>query len=293
MDWLDLPPLNSLRAFAALAATGSFTKAGEELKVTQAAVSQQVKALETWLGLALVARSGRSVALTAEGASLASGLEAGFTTMRKSIEALIGTDAERPVQITTSPAFAAEWLLPRMPEFQRRHPEITLLLNASAEIMELKPGGIDLAIRYREHRSEETGERPILLFDTAIVGTPALLGRAETEDPQALTALPWLEELGRNDVANWFERHGIRPNRPPAITQMPGSLIMQAVRRGAGITLSVKDYFAEDLRSGTLVAAFPEPASAAFYLLTAPGPVRPAVQTVLKWLRSKASEKGR
>ncbi len=288
MDWLDLPPLNSLRAFAALAATGSFTRAGEELGVTQAAVSQQVKALETRLGVGLVERSGRSIALTAEGISLAAGLEAGFAQMRRSLEALTRLDAARPLQITMSPAFAAEWMLPRIPEFQRRHPEITLLLNPSAEIMELKPGGIDLAVRYLERPPRKSAARPLLVLDTGVIGTPALLGRPATRDPQALASLPWLEELGRNDVAQWFQRRGIVPDRPLSVTRMPGGLIMQAVRRGVGVTISVRDYFAEDIRSGSVVVAFPEAASASFYLFTAPGPTRPAVKTFLAWLRRKA-----
>ncbi len=289
MDWLGLPSLNSLRAFAAVAETGSYTQAGERLNVTQAAVSQQVKSLETWLGLSLVNRSGRGIVLTAEGLNLARGLDAGFSAIRKSIEALTGTDATRPVQMTMSPAFASEWMLPRIQEFQHLHPEITLMLNPTVEIMDLKPGGIDLAIRYKERPTQGQEGRPFLVFDTAVIGAPSLLGGRASRNPERLMELPWLEELGRNDVADWFERRGMKPDRPLAITQMPGNLIMQAVRRGAGITLTVRNYFTDDIRSGTVVAAYPEPASAAFYVLTAPGAVRPAVKTFLSWLRRKAA----
>ncbi len=289
MNWSDLPSLNSLRAFAVVAETGSFTKAGHSLNVTQAAVSQQVKSLETWLGTSLVDRSGRGIVLTADGIRLARGLETGFATIWKSIEELSGADALRPVQITTSPAFAAEWLLPRIQEFQLLHPDITLMLNPSVEIMELKPGGIDLAIRYQDRRARMRDETPFLVFDTAVVGTPDLLaGKARTK-PEALLDVPWLEELGRNDVSDWFERHGITWDRTPTITRMPGNLIMQAVRRGAGVTHTVKDYFTDDIRSGTVVAAHPEPAFAVFYVLTAQDVVRPAVTTFLKWLSQRAA----
>ena len=125
MIWSGLPSLSSLRAFAAVAETGSYSKAGAQLNVTHAAVSQQVKSLETRLGVGLVVRAGRGITLTAEGANLARDLDTGFAAIRRGIETLTGADAARPVQITMSPAFAVEWLMPRIPEFQRLHPEIT------------------------------------------------------------------------------------------------------------------------------------------------------------------------
>ena len=124
MDWLKLPPLNSLRAFAAVADAGSYRLAADRLNVTQAAVSQQVKALEQRLGVALVERLGRSIELTPQGKDLAGELAIGFDIIGRGVERLTEQAINRPVQITMSPAFAVEWLLPRMAEFQRNHPEI-------------------------------------------------------------------------------------------------------------------------------------------------------------------------
>ena len=288
MDWLNVPPLNSLRAFAAVADAGSYTEAGDRLNVTQAAVSQQVKSLETWLGVSLVNRSGRGIVLTPDGIALARGLHAGFAAIRESVEVLTEADAARPVQITMSPAFAAEWMLPRIQEFQNLHPEITLMLNPTVEVMELKPGGIDLAIRYRERRTQGQEGTPFLVFDTVVIGTPSLLCEQALNNAERLMNIPWLEELGRNDVADWFKRRGMKPDRPLTITRMPGNLIMQAVRRGVGITHTVRDYFTEDIRSGAVIAAYPEPAFGAFYVVTAQGALRPSVKTFLNWLRRKA-----
>ena len=120
MIWSDLPSLSSLRSFAAVADAGSYSKAGALLNVTHAAVSQQVKALEKYLDIALVVRDGRGIALTAEGSSLAGDLEKGFTTIRDGIEGLTGTDASRPVQVTMSPVFAMKWLMPKIGDFQVR-----------------------------------------------------------------------------------------------------------------------------------------------------------------------------
>ena len=150
MDWLRLPPLNSLRAFAAVANAGSYAGAADHLNVTQAAVSQQVKALESRIGVVLVDRVGRSIELTPSGARLARDLEAGFDIIGRGVERMNEEAALRPVQVTMPPAFAVEWLMPRVDEFQRANPGITLMLNPTSQIVELRPGGIDVAIRYRE-----------------------------------------------------------------------------------------------------------------------------------------------
>lgn len=288
MAWSDLPSFSSLRAFAAVAETDSYSKAGALLNVTQAAISQQVKSLETRLGITLVVRVGRGIALTTEGARLARDLNKGFAAIREGIEALTGADAARPVQITTSPAFAAEWLMPRIPEFQRLHPEITLMLNPSADIMELNPGGIDLAIRFRDSRRAGNGDTPFLVSDAVVIGTPSLVGNRTYNDPAALMEMPWLEELGTNGVADWFDRRGVTVDRPLMISQLPGNLIMQAVRRGDGITHTLRTFFKDEIQSGRIVELHSEPAFAIFYVVTAPGATRPAVKTFLSWLEGKS-----
>ena len=95
MDWSDLPPLNSLRAFCAVAETGSYAAAGARLNVTQAAVSQQVKSLEAHLDVSLAVREGRGIRLTPEGLALARDLGAGFAAMRRGVESLTVSTAAR------------------------------------------------------------------------------------------------------------------------------------------------------------------------------------------------------
>jgi LysR family transcriptional regulator, glycine cleavage system transcriptional activator len=114
LDWRSLPSLNALRAFCALAQTGSFTRAGEVLNVSHAAVSQQVRALEERLGTSLAQREGRGAALTPEGERLAATLDAAFLAIARAVDELTGADAARPLQITTTPSFAMGWLMPRL-----------------------------------------------------------------------------------------------------------------------------------------------------------------------------------
>lgn len=289
MDWSDLPSLNSLRAFAAVAETGSYSRAGTVLNVSHAAVNQQVKALEVRLGVTLAVRKGRGIALTTEGTALARDLAAGFATIQRGVEALTGADATRPVQVTMSPAFAVSWLMPRIVDFQQLHPEITLMLNPTGEVMELKPGGIDMAIRYRDSRGPDTEVSPVLIADMVVVAAPSLIGAQAITEPEMLLDMPWLQELGTNEVADWFMRHGIMPERPLKITHMPGNLIMEAVRRGDGITYTARPFVEKEIRSGQLIELFSETAFGTYYIVTRPGVLRPPVRTFVRWLKRQAA----
>jgi LysR family glycine cleavage system transcriptional activator len=288
MDWLRLPPLNSLRAFSVVAETGSYTLAADRLNVTHAAVSQQVKALENRLGVALVTRNGRGIQLTNEGALLARDLDIGFATIGRGIERLSEGAENRPVQVTMSPAFAVEWLMPRIMEFQYDNPDITLMLNPTSEVVDLKPGGIDVAIRYRDRRRPPPNVKPVLISDMIVIGTPSLVGGQDLQDPASLTDLPWLQELGTNEAAEWFTYHGVVPDRPLTVNHMPGNLIMDAVRRGDGITYTARAFFRDDLEVGKVVELFSEPFFGVYFVETLPRPMRPAVRTFLDWLMSKA-----
>ena len=179
--------------------------------------------------------------------------------------------------------------MPRILDFQQRHPEITLMLNPTAEVVELKPGGIDLAIRYRDAHGPKTKVDPVLIADMVVVATPTLLGAREIADPARLVELPWLQEYGTNEVADWLARHGVTSERPLMITHMPGNLIMDAVRRGDGITYTARPWVAEELRSGELVELFSDEAFGTYYIQTRPGVLRPPVKTFVEWLKRQAA----
>ena len=291
MDWSGFPSLNSLKAFSAVAELGNYSRAGLALNVTHAAVSQQVKTLEAHLGVTLVIPNGRKIVLTNEGMALARELAAGFATIRRGLDALTGADASHPVQITTSPAFAVMWLMSRIVDFQHQHPGITLLLNPTSEIVDLKPGGIDLAIRYREGHGSEIGVDPVLIADMVVVGTPGLLGGQEFTTPAMLADLPWLQELGTNEVARWMDRHDVMLTRPLIITHMPGNLIMEAVRRGDGITYTARPFVEKELQSGQLIALFSDEAFGTYYIQPRPGVLSPQVKVFITWLKQQTTNR--
>ena len=290
MSWSDLPSLNSLRAFAAVAETGSYSKAGALLHVTHAAISQQVRALEERLSVSLTVREGRGIRLTAEGLALARDLDSGFTAIKRGIEALAESSAIQPVQLSTSPAFAMEWLMPRIQNFQNKYPDIPLMLNPTSKVVDLKPGGIDLAIRYSDKRNLEKSPTAVLISDMVVIAAASLVGTREIDDPAALVEMPWLQELGTNEVADWFGYRGVKLERPLMIHQMPGNLIMQAVRHGDGITYTARAFFESEIQSGQMKVLFSEPAFGTYYIATSPGPLRMSVKTVVSWLKQQSSE---
>ena len=288
MNWLEFPPLNSLRAFSAVAGTGSYTQAAAQLNVTHAAVSQQVRALEERLSTRLVERKGRGIQLTPAGEQLASDLHTGFNIMGQGIERLLEDNKNQPVQITTTPAFAVEWLMPKISEFQLDHPGITLLFNPTSSLVEPEPGGIDIAIRYRDRRRPDDIVTPVLVTDMVVIGTPDLTDGKNLDDPANLVDLPWLQELGTNEALDWLRYRGVVPDTPLTINHMPGNLIMDAVRRGEGITYTARAFFEKDLETGRVVELFSEPAFGLYFLETTPAPLRPDVKTFIDWLLSKA-----
>ena len=175
MDWTDLPPLSALRAFAAYAETGAVQKAGDKLNVSHAAISQQIRNLENHLGLRLLDRSGRSASLTEEGRALASALETGFGEIARTVAQLTGSEQARPLHVSTTPSFAANWLMPRLADFRSRHPEIDIVIDPNPALCDPTPGGVDIAIRYGNGHWPGMEARLLIPSAMAVVAAPAPL----------------------------------------------------------------------------------------------------------------------
>ena len=188
-----------------------------------------------------------------------------------------------------SPAFAVSWLMPRIMDFQRQHPAVTLMLNPTAELMELAPGGIDMAIRFGDGDWSGLEITPFLLSDMVVVGARALISKRDITDPAMLAEMPWLQELGTHEVAEWMERHAIAPTRPLMITHMPGSLIMEAVRRGDGLTYTARCFVDKEIQSGQLVELSSEKDVGGYYIVTRSGVPRPPVGAFINWLKHQAA----
>ncbi len=295
MDWRTLPSLNSLRSFVAVAESRSLSAAGRDLNVTHAAVSQQVKSLENHLGLQLVTREGRGVALTPEGAQLYEGLKSGFDTIRDTVDALLHDDQSRPLNITMTPSFAISWLMPRISDFRQKHPDVELMLNPTAEVVELNPGGVDLAVRFGSGDWQGLEAELFLNTNFAVVGASCLIGDRTVEKPEDLLQFPWLQEYGTNELNIWMERQGVVPKGKLNITHLPGYMVLEGLRRGDGISATAKVFIEPDVDSGNLRILFEEGVypGTGYHLVTRPGVKRPPLKAFMAWLRSMREEQSR
>ncbi len=288
MNWLSMPSLSALRAFTALAQAGSFTKAGEALNVSHAAISQQVRALEERLGVTLIQRDRRGM-LTPEGERLATSLHGAFVAIERAVEEVTGSDASRPLQLTTTSAFAISWLMPRLSEFRHEHPEVELMLNPTAEVVELAPGGIDLAIRFG--RGPWRGLESEILVPTSmvLVAAPELIAGRRISEPRDILGLPWLQEFGTSEMSNWMRDHGVVAPRGDTLTHLPGHLVLEGVRSGDGVSLSTRVNVERDIAAGRLQVLFEEEhPGLGYHIVTRPGVMRPPLRAFVLWLRHHA-----
>ena len=290
MDWRSLPSLSALRAFSALAQTGNFTRAGESLNVSHAAVSQHVRALESELGIALVIRNGKSCALTPDGSRLAISLEAAFSDIGDTIATLRGASDARPLQVTLTPAFAMRWLMPRISEFRQRHPEHELMLNPTAEVVDLLPGGVDVAIRFGH--GKWPGLDAELLFPTthAIVAARSLVGSRRIECPEDILDLPLLQEYGTNEMTLWLRNRGVIAPKFKNITHLPGYMALEGLMNGDGISAVARALVEPEISSGRLVVLFEDgDEESGYHIGTRPGVLRPAAKAFVRWSRNAAA----
>ncbi len=285
MDWLKLPPLASLRAFAAFAETGSVVAAGQALNISHAAISQHLRGLESHLGASLLDRSGRALTLTDQGQRLADALVLGFGAIGHAVQELSAADVQRPLHISTTPTFAALWLMPRLPDFRTRHPDIDLVVDPSAQLAELSPGGIDVALRHGVGNWPGLVAEPLLKAPMVVVGAPSLLQGRQITSPADLAELPWLEELGTTEANRWLRARGVQRDIVGGRIQVPGNLLLDGARDGQGVAAVVRRFVEPDLRAGRLVVLFAEDSPATYHIVTRPGVLRLPARTFLRWLR--------
>ena len=290
IDWSSLPSLSALRAFCAFVQTGSVAQAGAALNVSHAAISQQLRSLESHLGIALFDRSNRALVLTPEGADLARALEDGFGQISAAVAALSETEAQRPLNIGCTPTFASAWLMPRLPAFQAENPGIDMVLSPSAAITDPSPGGIDVALRYGDGPWPGFDATWLMPAPLVAVAAPSLVKDGVPKDPEALLAFPWLEEVGATESTSWLKAQGLEGKRMKSRTELPGNLMLDGAQRGQGIAVTTLVAVAEDLAAGRLVEIFRDRPSAGYFMLTRPGIMRPPLKAFARWIRREAEK---
>ena len=291
MEWRNLPSLTSLRAFAAAAEQQSLTKAARALNVTHSAVGQQIKALERELGTRLVMRTQHGITLTPQGAFLAKGLLEAFVSMAALTEGLSAAEAARPLLVSVTPMFASAFLVPRLSAFIETHPSIELNLDSTIEAVELKPGGVDMAIRYGTGRWAGLDAELLLPGCLTVVASRKLIGTQRITDPRQILDFPLLQEHASIEFDTWLEKVGISRHEKRKVVRMPGNMLLEGIRNGDGIGATAPPFISDELKSGELVALFDDPIpDIGYYLVTLPGTKRPPLKVFTQWLQHSVSE---
>jgi len=254
----SLPPLAAIRAFEAAARQGSFTAAGEELGMTQAAVSYQIRVLEDRVGFALFRRRARGVELTPDGARLATRAEEAFDTLRQAFaEARQARDETLVISVLTT--FAQQILAPRLGVFQIAHPTITTRVEVESRLVDLLAGEATVAIRAGLGVWPGLVAHYIMPGDYAPLISPAFIARhGRPERPADLLALPRFDE-GDDSWVGWFRAAGVAP---PACRAAGGTrfntqtLSAQAAMAGHGASLLNPHLFRAELARGDLIQPF-------------------------------------
>lgn len=295
-----LPPLNALRAFEAAARHLSFTLAAQELNVTQAAVSHQIRALEERLGLPLFRRLNRGLALTDAGRSYLPALTEAFDLMEAATRRLARRDSEGPLKVSALPSFAARWLLPRLPRFREAHPEIDVLVSASYQLSDLEAEGMDIGLRFGAGRYAGLSVHRLMGDYRLPVCSPGLLSGPNPllapADLRHHTLLHDGVELGGIEYAwkDWIRLVGVKevdPNRGPGFSD--SAMVLLAAIAGQGVALARASLAVDDLTAGLLVLPF-GPAIPTHYdywfVTTESGAGQARIRAFREWMLAEAAD---
>jgi LysR family glycine cleavage system transcriptional activator len=290
-----VPSLNALRFFDAAARRLSFTEAASELCVTQGAVSQRIKALEAERGELLFQRGKNGLALTVAGEQLAQGIREGLERIQA---AWNGETESRPLRVSVLPSFAACWVVPRLPRFAERHPTTRVEVMAQGSVVDLRQGGVDLAIRFGLGRYPGLVSQCLMGDSVVPVCAPALLEQHEAPaSPADLARMPILHDAptesdnSGTDWGTWLEEVGcahVALAKGPRFSQ--ADLAIEAAARGLGVALARVSLVSEQLQTGRLVQ-LPLPAvpTAYSYHLVWRAEAGVDTQNLRHWLLSEAA----
>ncbi|MGZ3172391.1 MAG: LysR substrate-binding domain-containing protein [Croceibacterium sp.] len=250
-----LPPLTAIRAFEAAGRLENFSRAADELGMTQAAISYQIRQLEDRVGVPLFVREKGRVRLSDSGRRLLPALTSGFAAMAEAFDALREEDQD-VLAIDTSVSFGATWLSSRIGRFQVRHPDLAVKISLANELIDFGLGGIDAAIRVG--RGQWDGLRADFLFcqHYAPICSPAFLEANAIERPEDLLRV---ERLAPNDSlwTGWFAAAGIGQPEPRRGVVLDSQLQeANAMLGGFGIAMMTPLFWRADLESGRLVQPF-------------------------------------
>ncbi|MFG1361177.1 transcriptional regulator GcvA [Xanthobacter pseudotagetidis] len=253
-----LLPLNQLRAFEAAARHCSFTKAAEELGVTQGAVSRHIRALELRLGFPLFTRTAQGLQLSHGSRVFAQSLEDAYARIARATDNLIATHTHSVLTVRGYTTFFIRWLIPRLPEFQRRHPEIEVRLVAASGPVDFDRDAVDVGIRYGRGQWPHWNCDLLFLDELSPICSPDYFAQRDGSSPQALLRGSTLlhHNLRPSDWAEWCRCANLAEEQRDNLYFEDLSIVYECARANLGIAIGQRSYVEDDLRSGRLVEPF-------------------------------------
>jgi LysR family glycine cleavage system transcriptional activator len=299
-----LPTLNSLKAFEAAARHESFTRAAEELCVTQGAVSHQVKALETELGMKLFVRQGQRLIITESGRDYLGVVRDAFDRIADGTDRLLKRQKGGVLAVSVSPNFAAKWLIHRLGRFAEAHPEIDLRVSAQPHHVDFAREDIDLAIRHGEGNEPGLHVTRLCAEEVFPVCSPKLLsGRNPLRKPSDLSRFTLIHVSdrqgwnSRQGWSQWLELAGVKAvDSSRGLVLDQASMAIDAAVDGQGVVLTRTALVAWDLIGGRLVRPFDVamPALFGYWIVCAkPAAKLPKIMAFSEWLLAEATEDAR
>jgi len=298
----QLPPLNALKAFEAAARHLSISQAANELCVTPAAISHQIRLLEDHIGLPVFERSGRHLVLTDAGTAGLTFIRDGFGKFNAAMDAIDSLGEVGVLSVSVAPSFAAKWLLPRLSSFHDQHPDIDVHVSASMQLTDFAKDGIDIAIRYGLGRYSDLFSEKLLDETVTPVCGPALLKSQRV--PRSAADLAGFALLHDDSPENdpscpdwsmWLKAAGateVDASRGPRFNQ--ASLVIEAAVLGRGVALAKYALAESDIKAGRLVPLLRSslPVDFSYYLVAPRAKLNlPKVSHFLDWLRAEVAEK--
>ncbi|MBX2823473.1 MAG: transcriptional regulator GcvA [Gammaproteobacteria bacterium] len=304
-------PFNALRAFEAAARHLSFKLAAEELFVTPAAISQQIKFLEDTLGIPLFHRYNRKIELTDAAKRGLPKLIEGFSTLSDGVALMKQPDDSSALTVWTSPAFATKWLMPRLPEYRRAHPDVDLNISGNRDLIDngrarktipaenFRRDKVDIAIRFGQGDYPGCRVDKLLSVSAIPLCSPSLLdGPAPLESPDDLRHHTLLHDEtpyeGRPAWSAWLEAAGVGDiDSTHGMTFNSAALVLAAAIAGQGVALTLQTLADDDIADGRLVIPFDLslPMDYDYYVITLEETAdQPEIKAFREWLLDSAGE---
>lgn len=301
---IDLPSLDALRVFEVTARRLNFSKAAEELHVTQSAISHRIRELERQLHTRLFQRGHRSLQLTPAGSTLAGGIQRGLAEIRDAVAKLDSRQRKATLNVSVLTSFATCWLTPRLALFQNRFPRIDLMVQSDDRLVDLANYGVDAVIRFGAGRYP--GMEAVHLFDdrTVPVCSPALAAKfGPIRTPADVIKYPLLHDTyveynvhseSGSDWRTWLRRVGVgdKPN-VGGLRFSNANLAIDAAANGLGLALARFSLLGNDLRTGRLVCPLPYAAATNFSYYFVSSPQRASdskLRAFREWLLEEAKK---